>query len=321
LKKKKRRHNFLISTFVLAVVAFCLFVPGVPPAIALEGGGSHYFGGSEDFGAGSWPGHGLSANLSILNFNFDRLKDSDGKTMEIPGGDFQVDGVSTSVRVMYTTDIKVFGTTLGWFVTPALVYQHVLSGARTKSKTELADLNFGLILKQDFKNFSHVIGADIFAPTGSYGKDDVNNIGLNYWTLGPTYAFTYVGGKDSFLPGFEVSARMAYYFHTTNNATNYTSGQEFWTDYLVGKRFGDRGQYRIGITGSFMWQTTNDSQRDAPPDFDGHKGRQITVGPAFQYSFSNWSQLTLKATWGVYNVNHGEGNNVQLKFWYPLYLF
>jgi hypothetical protein len=301
-------------------MAFCLFFPDVPPAIAVEGGGSHYFGGNEDFGAGSWPPHGLSANLSVLNFNFDRLKDSDGKTMSIPGG-FQVDGVSTSLRVMYTTKLDVLGATVGWFITPALVYQHILSAGRTKSKTEMGDLNFGVILKQNFKNFSHVLGSDIFAPTGSYSKDDVNNIGLNYWTLGPTYAFTYVTGLDSPLPGFEVSARLAYYFHTENTATNYTSGQEFTVDYLVGKWFGDRGQYKIGVNGHFSWQTTDDAWRYAPPDFDGHRTRQFTIGPAFQYVFPNNALLTLKVQWGVYDINHGEGNNFWLKFWYPLYLF
>lgn len=320
LINKMPGRTVLISTLALAAMAFCFFLPGAPPARALEGGSSHYFGNAEEFGAGSWPPHGLSLNFSVLNFNYDRLKDSDGKTMSVPGG-FQVDGISTSVRVMYTTDIKVLGTTLGWFVTPALVYQHVMSGGRTRSKTEMGDVNFGVVLKQEFKNFSHVIGSDIFAPTGSYSKDDVNNIGLNYWTMGPTYAFTCVAGKDSLLPGFEVSARLAYYFNTENRATNYTSGQEFWTDYLVGMRFGDRQQYRVGVTGTFLWQTTDDSKRDAEPGFDGHRSRQLTVGPGFQYSFSNWSQITVKATWGVYNVNHGEGTNIHIKFWYPLMLF
>jgi len=316
--RNRRKHDSLFPALLEAVAVFCFLLLGASEAIALEGGGSHYYGGGEDFGAGSWPSHGLSLNLTILNFRFDRLKDSDGKTTP---GDFQVDGLSNSLKIMYTTNINVLGATLGWFINPSLVYQHISVDGRTKSKTEPGDLNFGVILKQDFKDFSHIIGSDIWAPTGSYDKDDVNNIGVNYWSLGPTYAFTYVGGKDSFLPGFEVSARMAYYFHTKNHATNYTSGQEFSTDYLVGQRLGSRGQYRIGVNGHFAWQMTDDSWRDAPPDFDGHKTRQFTIGPAFQYAFSNYALLTLKVQWGVYDVNHGEGTNLWLKFWYPLMLF
>jgi hypothetical protein len=43
----------------------CLVMPP-SGALALEDGGSHYFGGNEDFGAGSWPPPGLSANLTEL---------------------------------------------------------------------------------------------------------------------------------------------------------------------------------------------------------------------------------------------------------------
>ena len=45
------------------IAALCLLAMHPYGALALEGGGSHYFGGNEDFGAGSWPPPGLSANL------------------------------------------------------------------------------------------------------------------------------------------------------------------------------------------------------------------------------------------------------------------
>ena len=220
---------------------------------------------------------------------------------------------------MYTTKIDVLGATVGWFITPSLVYQHVLSAGRTKSKTELGDLNFGVILKQDFKDFSHVIGSDIFAPTGSYSKDDVNNIGLNYWTLGPTYSFTYVTGQlvpfpvlryPHAWPTISIQRTMR---PTTRPGRN-SQSTTLW------EVVGERGQYKIGVNGHFSWQTTDDSWRYAPPDFDGHRTRQFTIGPAFQYVFPNNALLTLKVQWGVYDVNHGEGNNLWLKFWYPLLL-
>jgi hypothetical protein len=284
-----------------------------PDAVALEGGGSHYFGGGEDFGAGSWPPPGLSANLTELYFNFDRVKGGDGDTLNVPGG-FRVEGVSNSIRFMYVSKIELFGANLGAFLTPALIWQRANSGGKSQAKTEMGDLNFGFVLKRDWKTFSHVIGTDFFAPTGDYVKNDVCNIGVNYWTLGPTYSFTYAGDRESPLPGFEVSARLAYYFHTANPATDYRSGQEFSFDYLVGQHFGKFGQFRIGANGHVAFQTTDDTFSN---QLDGHKSEHITIGPAVQYFFGK-GQLTMKAQFGVHGVNRPDGAFLWLKFWHPL---
>lgn len=302
-----------VSLFMGILFASCTCLLPFSVAHALEGGGSHYFGGGEDFGAGSWPPPGLSANLTELYFNYDSVKDSDGHSKNVPGG-FRVEGVSSSVRFMYVSKIELLGGNLGAFLTPALIWQRVNSGGQSQSKTETGDLNFGLVLKRDWKTFSHVIGTDFFAPTGDYVKGDVCNIGANYWTLGPTYSFTYAGDMESPLPGFEVSARFAYYFHTSNPATDYRSGQEFSFDYLVGQHFGKFGQFRIGASGHVAFQTSKDSGSSQP---DGNKSEHITIGPALQYFFGK-GQLTLKAHFGVHAVNRPDGAFLWLKFWYPL---
>lgn len=303
----------LLLLLVLIVVGILLLLPSV--TFALEGGGSHYFGGGEDFGAGSWPPPGLSLNFTLLNFNYDRLKGVGGHTVRVPGG-FQVDGLSSSVRIMYVTKVNVLGGSLGWFLTPALTYQHTSVGGRAQSKTDMGDLNFGAVLKRDFKIFYHVIGIDIFAPTGIYSKNEVCNIGNNYWTLGPTYSFTYLGDRDSSIPGFEVSSRFAYYFRTRNTATEYTSGQDVSFDYLIGQRFGNIGQWRIGANGHYEYQITDDTFRNQPSTFDGYKSRQFTVGPAVQYAIGK-ALLTFKAQFGVYDVNRPEGTYLWLKLWFP----
>lgn len=235
--------------------------------------------------------------------------------MSVPGG-FHVDGVSNSFRIMYVTKINVFGGNLGWFLTPAVVYQHMLSGGRRQSKTRVVDVNFGVVVKRDFKTFYHVIGTDVFAPTGAYDKDEVCNIGNNCWTLGPTYACTYSGDWDSPVPGFEVTARFAYYFRTRNTATDYKSGQDFCFDYLVGQGFGSLGQMRFRASGHYECQVTDDTSRNEPPSFDGYKSRQFTIGPAVQY-FTGKALLTLKAQFGVHDANRPEGQYYWFKLWYP----
>ena len=299
---------------ILPVLCACLCLVTSSAALALEGGGSHYFGGNEDFSAGRWPPPGLSANLSVLSFNYSRLKDGNGQSVPVPGG-FQVEGVSTSIRLMYVSGVEVLGGTLGGFVTPSLVYQHTSTGGNGQSKTATGDLNFGVVVKKDFGTFSHVVGSDFFAPTGAYTLGDVCNIGNNYWTLGPTYSFTYVGNRDSPIPRLEASARLAYYFRTTNHATGYSSGQDVSADYLLGYWLGDRGQLRIGVNGHYEKQVTDDEPENPPAGFDGYRNSQFTVGPAVQYSFGR-AILTAKVQFGTYDRNRPEGTYFWLKFWY-----
>jgi len=302
---------FLLSGILFAS---CVVLP-LSTVSALEGGGSHYFGGGEDFFSGSWPPPGLAFNFSTFYFNYEKLKGNDGQTVNVPGG-FAVDGVSNSVRIQYTTQINILGGNLGWYVAPALVYQYVSSGGRSESETTLADINFGALISYHWKTFHQLAGIDAYAPTGTYDKNDVCNIGLNYWSFAPIYAFTYLGDMDSPLPGFEVSAKFMYFFHTTNTATDYTSGQEFSFDYLIGQHFGKSCQMGIGIAGHYEYQVTDDTYGNAPSTFDGYKSRQFTIGPALQYWVGK-GFFTLKALFGVYDINHGEGSSVQLKYWCP----
>ena len=307
---------FTKSLLVSGCCAIAIMLP-LADAWALEGGGSHYFGGNEDFGAGMWPPAGLSVNYSLLYFRYYRSMDADGHKQDIPGG-FDVNGLSNSLRFMYTTGLNVLGGQIGWFFTPAFVSQEMKLRERTDAKSTFGDINFGIILKQDWQTFHQVIGTDIWAPTGEYQKDELVNIGLNYWSFAPTYAFTYLGDQDSPIPGFEVSARLAYYFHTPNHATGYTSGQEFAVDYLIGQRFGPTG-IRVGINGVFNYQVTGDTYPDEDrfAGLNGNKAQQLTIGPAILYPIGN-GLITLKALLGVHDVNRPEGDSLSFKIWYPL---
>ena len=71
---------------------------------------------------------------------------------------------------------------------------------------------------------------DFFLPTGYYDKNDARvSIGSNYYGFDPLVAV-------SLLPknGWEASAKLMYDLKTTNQATDYHSGQEFHTDYAAG---------------------------------------------------------------------------------------
>ena len=49
-----------------------------------------------------------------------------------------------------------------------------------------------LILSWHTKNFHYVVGLDVDIPIGAYKKEDLANIGRNYWTFEPIVAATYM---------------------------------------------------------------------------------------------------------------------------------
>jgi hypothetical protein len=311
MKNTMTTNKLFVSVFLFISI---IIVFQVTDVWALENNSSHYYGGGEDFNAGNWAPPGLSSNLSMLYFNQDKLKGSDGKTVDVPNS-FSVSGLSNSIRFMYTTETKFLDGNVGLYLAPALVTQYVSSSGRSGTEASLADINFGALLSHHWKTFNQFAGVDIYAPTGPYNEKDVCNIGMNYWAIAPVYAFTYMGDMESPIPGFEVSAKIMYFFRTTNSATQYTSGQDLAIDYLIGKRFGDKGQLGIGAAGHFQYQCTDDTNTNEPADFDGHKTKQFTIGPALQF-WAGKGLFTLKTLFSAYDENHGDGYAVQIKYWF-----
>ncbi|OPY59319.1 MAG: hypothetical protein A4E57_04737 [Syntrophorhabdaceae bacterium PtaU1.Bin034] len=139
------------------------------------------------------------------------------------------------------------------------------------------------------------------------------NLGLNYWSFNPIYAFTYLGDKDSPIPGFEVSMKLDYLINTVNSATGYTSGQQFGVNYLVGQHIGKWG---FAVNGQWMYQTTDDKIRNEPDNFNGNRTSWFSIGPAIQYLIGKGC-INAKYVWDVQNKNGPEIQKLVVKFIYP----
>jgi hypothetical protein len=89
-----------------------------------------------------------------------------------------------------------------------------------------------------------------------------------------------------------------YNVKTTNPATNYHSGQEFHTDYAVGKHL---GRWMLGTTGYALKQTTNDTVNGqiapAAPGLwtAGREGQVLAIGPSA--AWSNRRHMTFISQW------------------------
>jgi hypothetical protein len=275
------------------------------PVLATEGGGSHYVGGNEDFMAGALPPPGMYPIFYYVNYSANKLKDKDGN--DIPIG-IQVDVNALAFRFVHVTKMKLLGADWAWQVIVPLVSQSVkIDAARIDEKASgLGDIEFSpLVLGWHFSKNMHLIGAlDFMAPTGSYDKTKPS-IGLNYWTIAPILAPTYI--SDS---GFEVSGKFQYFFNTENSDTKYTSGNEFLLDYLIGQHIGN---WKIGLNG-FIYKQITDDKIDGNTVSDS-KGQSVSFGPAIQYNYKNMF-FNAKYQWDTSVQNKPEGQKLWLKFMY-----
>lgn len=296
--------SFTVILIVLTVLVSLLW----REAEATENGGSAYTGGNEDFMTGALPPQGFYL-LNYFNYTkLDSLRDNGGHTSAV---DFDGEAVANTFRFLYVSKKKLLGADVIGHVIVPIANVHVSvelpSGeSRTDTKTGLGDVVISpFALAWHWKNFHCVGGLDFIVPTGAYDKDDLANIGRNYWTFSPVFAFTYVHNT-----GFEASAKIMYFINTVNTATHYLSGQEFGIDYLIGQHF---GPWSFGVNGYYYRQVTDDKSHGAKAR--NSKGRLFSAGPALQYNHKNMF-FNLKYHWDTKVRNKPEGKHLWFKFMY-----
>lgn len=128
-----------------------------------------------------------------------------------------------------------------------------------------------LMLNWHFSKF-HVVGAlMLYAPTGSYDKHRIIDIGLNRWSVEPDIGVTWMDPET----GRHASLFAGYTINTENPSTHYRSGDEFHADFVLAQHL-PHGLV-AGIAGYAVQQTTPDSGSGA--NLGGFKGRVIGLGP------------------------------------------
>lgn len=270
---------------------------------AAEGGNTQYAPGSAQFFAGAIPPYEGFYFLSQTSyFESDRLNDSNGDRLPV---DFQVKTLVETLRFMYVSDIEVGGAKLwGQLVVPVVHLDLALPGV-SDTRFGVADITttVGLAWHPD-QHQSFVLGVDFALPTGSYDSDRAANIGLNHWSVQPTLGYHYLDTE-----GLELGAVARIIFNSENPDTDYRSGNEFVLDYAVGWNF---GRFKIGATGYYLTQLTDDSGPMAA--VDGHRGRGFAIGPALTYNFTPATQLSASWEHDVIAKNRAQGDTVWLNF-------
>jgi hypothetical protein len=127
-----------------------------------------------------------------------------------------------------------------------------------------------------------VAAIEFVFPTGQYDMHAALNTGKNYYTARPVFGVSWLPNDK-----VEVSAKITYSFNSPNDDTDYHSGNLFHFDYSAS--YAVTPKARVGVSGYFVEQTTDDIQNGQPVNGDGFRGQTFAIGPGFRYQFSKIS--------------------------------
>lgn len=275
------------------------------PVQATEGGGGAYANGSEGFMTGALPPPGTYLVSYNTYYTADRFANSN------PAFDnFKVSTAATILRAIHVTDKQILGG--NWAMHAFLVAADVdvnMGGGNRQARAGMGDFIFDpFAIGWHSGNWHWIVGMDIYLPTGRYDKDQLSNIGRNYVTLEPLFAFTYLNEQ-----GYELSMKTMFDHNYENDDTRYRSGNELHTDFVAAKHFGN---WAAGIGGYAYRQVSGDSGEGAMlGDF---RGRAVGLGP--QLSYTTQSGLNIQARYQhEFDVqNRPEGDKFWLNIAIPL---
>lgn len=291
----------------LAAAAACLGLAGLP-AFAAEGGVSVYPNGTENFMAGALPPPGLYGLLYGNIYRADQLNDHDGHRLDIPG--FKVEANVLAGRLIWVTQQKVLGGDLAFHTIVPLVDLTVRAAGAKDSRTGIGDITVGGGIGWHHSQNLHSIAlVDVIAPTGSYDKNRLANIGKNRWAADIAYILSYVDPK-----GFNGDIKAGYIINRRNPDTDYKTGDEFHFDYSAGWGLGNG--WTVGAGGYFYQQLRNDKQNGV--SIPNSKSSAFAIGPNLKYDSGKGWFATLKWEKEVEAKNHTKGNSVWVKAVFPL---
>lgn len=298
----KNINNLGRTSLIVPILLAVLLLSGV--AHATEGGGGAYPNGAEDFMAGAVPPPGTYFLDYFTWYSADRFNNNDGNNV-VPG--FKLNVTGNVFRFLHVTNKTFLGANWGLQMFIPLLNVDVSVPGRSDNKFGLGDIIIDpVILAWHFSKNLHVVaGLDIYIPTGDYDKNRLANTGRNYYTFEPVVGVTYL--SDS---GFEVSGKFMYDINTKNNSTNYTSGNEFHTDYTVAQHL---GPWSLGVGGYWYQQVSDDEQNGVT--VRKNLGSAIAVGPQVKFDYKNMS-FSVKYQIEAESSNRPEGNNLWVKFMY-----
>lgn len=290
---------------------------------AEEGGSGHYMPGAIGTMIDSTPSQpGWAIGMQYNYYHGDSKEVHLGKTITASASAT----ANTIVPVIvYTFEQKILGAeaSLGAFIplSHLEVSGKVGVGPFQRKVNDTAD-GFGditiapIVLNWKVENVQYEFMLPIYIPTGKYDKNDLANLGKNYWTFEPTAGINYLNPEH--LIGATIYA--AFDFSTKNHSTDYQSGIVFHVEGSLSKQWDLGSGYFLGLGGTAHYYQQISDDRGDGATLGGFRGRSISVGPfitATKY-FTSTRLLTFEVKWfpEFDTKNRFEGDIIWAKLMY-----
>jgi hypothetical protein len=302
------RHGGTRSLVYCGVAALLILLTA-PPTGASENGAEHYPTGTNTVEPALMPSPGASLWLNYITYyTADRFNNSNGDSA-VPG--YLVSAVAEAARLLHTW-VSIDG--VAWTSGIVIVANdaHLQVPHRSGSGSGLGDLVIQpVLLTAAFGDLHVLAGFDASLPTGNYSKENLVNPGLNYTTVGPQIALTWLPMRQ-----LEFSLFSTVGFNSKNSQTHYASGNYVDVDYAIGYRpLPSLHALELSVVGYWFDQFTND-ELNGSQFLDGHRSRVVAVGPQVRYQFAKGG-CALKWLHETSAENRPQGERIQFQFAVP----
>jgi hypothetical protein len=282
-------------TFVILLLTCCLFL-GQQTALATEGASSYYFpGASGTFAVAVAPDPGLMFFNQMLFYNAKVNKAVLRGRVHLS---LKADAFYNYVGGFYTFEKPFLGGRFQLGAAVPVAYVHIKAGIDTAlgsrgasdSNTNIGDSLFVPSLYWDAGNFHFKLAETVYLPTGDFDKDNLANVGRNYYGFDTSFAMTWLNMKT----GTEISVIPGIMFNTKNSGTEYQSGNEFHVDLMVNQFLAKN--FAAGFQGYYYSQVSDDSGSGAK--LGSFRGEALGIGPALLWMPDvGKGKLSLVAKW------------------------
>lgn len=255
-----RCHKLLLFACLVAL-------PGITQAQPT----AHYVPGSEGLKGASLPPPGFYVRDYNLFYTADRINNSSGQSLGIPGLD--VFTYANVPRAIWITDTTFLGGNVGVDALLPLVYQSVETTGSRSTTFGIGDFFAEATLSWHTDQFDFSAGVGTWTPTGDSGG---TRAGLGYWTPMLTAGATWYADQAK---TWAVSALNRYEFNTEQRDTHITPGQAYTLEWGVSKTLAK--VIDVGAVGYYQTQVTSDDGIGAL----GNRDRVAAVGPEVNVAF------------------------------------
>ena len=266
---------------------------------------AHYVPGVEGIRAASLPPPGWYVRDYNLAYFASTVNNGHGDSFGPPN--FQAFTYANVPRVIWISDAKLLGGSVGVDGLVPLVYQNVRAGGYSSGTFGVGDAFAESTLSWHLAQFDFSAGLGLWMPTGESAAPPTTRVGSGFWTPMLTAGGTWYADTEK---TWAVSALCRYELNTEQRDTHVTRGDAFTLEWGASKTLAKI--FDVGVVGYYQ-QKVGDDTGPAGSPYLLPQDRVAAVGPEISVAFpKQMFFVSLRYLNEVLAENRAQGHTVTL---------